>query len=77
MLESVRSSCSAVWLRLRQLGPDCRGQGTVEYVGIVLVIGLIISGVIGASDKLGGGQIPQTVMKKLKGAIETVQRPTQ
>jgi hypothetical protein len=72
VLSSVSRSCSVVWQRLRQLGPNCRGQGTVEYVGLLLVVGLIIGGVIGASHKLGGGDIPKTIMTKLKSAVEGV-----
>jgi Flp pilus assembly pilin Flp len=51
---------------------DERGQGTVEYVGLIL----LIAGVIGAVVKFGGGvdggDIGGTIVDKLKTAIEGV-----
>jgi len=49
-----------------------RGQGTVEYVGLILLLGAILAGVVSAGAKLGDTSIASTVAKKLKGAIEGV-----
>jgi hypothetical protein len=46
-----------------------RGQGTVEYVGLVLLIAAILAGVIAIGDTLKGGGIAETVVKKLKDTI--------
>jgi hypothetical protein len=50
-----------------------RGQGTVEYVGLVLLIAAILAGVIAIGDTLKGGGIAETVVKKLKETIDGLQ----
>jgi hypothetical protein len=47
-----------------------RGQGTVEYVGLVLLIAALLAGVIAIGDGLHGGGIAETVVKKLKATID-------
>ena len=50
-----------------------RGQGTVEYVGLILLLGVILTGVVAAADQFqGDGDIPRTVVNKLKSAIDGV-----
>ena len=49
-----------------------RGQGTVEYVGLVLLVAVILAGVVKASGGLKDSTIAEAVIKKLKGAIESV-----
>jgi H+/gluconate symporter-like permease len=50
-----------------------RGQGTVEYVGLILLLGVILAGVVTAAGTFDeGDSIPKTVMNKLKEAIEDV-----
>jgi Flp pilus assembly pilin Flp len=49
---------------------DDRGQGTVEYVGLILLIAAVIAGVVAVGSTLKGGGIAQTVVEKLKAAIE-------
>ena len=57
-----------IWLGLR-----CRsGQGTVEYVALILLIAGVLAGVIVAGRSLKGGGIAQTVVGKLKEAIDGV-----
>jgi hypothetical protein len=46
------------------------GQGTVEYVGLVLLIAALLAGVIAVGDTLKGGGIAETVVKKLKDTID-------
>ena len=50
-----------------------RGQGTVEYVGLVLLIAAILAGVVAIGDTLKGGGIAETVVKKLKDTIDGLQ----
>ena len=50
-----------------------RGQGTVEYVGLVLLIAAILAGVVAIGDTLKGGGIAETVVKKLKDTINGLQ----
>jgi hypothetical protein len=50
-----------------------RGQGTVEYVGLILLVGILLAGVVTASrgfdDK---NSIAGAVMNRLKDAIDSV-----
>lgn len=56
------------WRRLRAAD----GQGTVEYVALILLIAGVLAGVIVAGRSLRGGGIAQTVVGKLKEAIDGV-----
>jgi hypothetical protein len=49
-----------------------RGQGTVEYVGLVLLLAVILAGVVKASASVGDDKIARTVVEKLKTAITNV-----
>ena len=51
-----------------------RGQGTVEYVGLILLVAVVLAGVVAAtrSSSLGTGQIGATILKKLKSALDSV-----
>jgi hypothetical protein len=51
-----------------------RGQGTVEYVGLVLLVAVLIAGVVKASGSFSDTGIAEAVVKKLKGAIDGVGR---
>jgi H+/gluconate symporter-like permease len=49
-----------------------RGQGTVEYVGLILLLGVILAGVVKASHGFSDTAIATTVVEKLKSAIDSV-----
>jgi hypothetical protein len=50
-----------------------RGQGTVEYVGLILLLGVVLAGVVTAAGQFDeGNAIVGTVVKKLKDAIVSV-----
>ena len=51
---------------------DVRGQGTVEYVGLILLVAVILAGIVKASGGFKDTSIATAVIKKLKGAIESV-----
>ena len=53
-------------------GARGRGQGTVEYVGLILLVAVILAGVVKASGGLKDSTIAEAVIKKLKGAIDSV-----
>jgi len=57
---------------LMRLGGEARAQGTVEYVGLVLLVAVILAGVVKASGGLKDSTIAEAVIKKLKGAIDSV-----
>jgi hypothetical protein len=49
-----------------------RGQGTVEYVGLILLLAGLLAGVIAAGSKLADAGVASTVANKLKSTIEHV-----
>ena len=49
-----------------------RGQGTVEYVGLVLLMAVLIAGVVKASGSFSDTGIAEAVVKRLKAAIDGV-----
>ena len=49
-----------------------RGQGTVEYVGLVLLMAVLIAGVVKASSSYSDTGIAEAVVKRLKAAIDGV-----
>ena len=49
-----------------------RGQGTVEYVGLILLMAVLIAGVVKASGGFSDTGIAEAVVKRLKAAIEGV-----
>ena len=49
-----------------------RGQGTVEYVGLILLLGVILAGVVSATRGFNDEAIARTVVTKLKAAINSV-----
>ena len=49
-----------------------RGQGPVEYVGLVLLVAVLIAGVVKASGGFSDTGIAEAVVEKLKEAIDGV-----
>lgn len=61
--------------RFGRLLLDRRGQGTVEYVGLILLVALIMAGMVLGLKKVntGGGDAMGTlVVEKIKDAIKQV-----
>jgi Flp pilus assembly pilin Flp len=48
-----------------------RGQGTVEYVALAMLIAAVMVGVVAVAGTLKGGGIAQAVVEKVKSAIGT------
>jgi hypothetical protein len=57
------------------LRDDVRGQGTVEYVGLILLIAAVITAVVAVGGGMKGGKIAETIVNKLKDAIDGVHGP--
>ena len=50
-----------------------RGQGTVEYVGLILLIAVVLAGVVKAADGFSDDKgIATTIVTELKKAIGSV-----
>ena len=58
--------------RSRRRLADSAGQGTVEYVALILLVAGVLAGVIAAAGGLKGGGIAQAVVGKMKTAVEQV-----
>jgi hypothetical protein len=49
------------------------GQGTVEYVGLILLLAVVLAGVVKAADGFSDDKgIAKTIIDKLKDAITSV-----
>ena len=55
-----------------RLWREQEGQGTVEYVGLMLLLATLLTGVVAAAGGLKGGGIAQEVVKTLKSTISDV-----
>jgi Flp pilus assembly pilin Flp len=49
-----------------------RGQGTVEYVGIVLAVAALLVAIAAAIDNKVGGPIATALVQRLQEAVKTV-----
>jgi hypothetical protein len=49
-----------------------RGQGTVEYVGLILLIAVVLAGVVKASSGFSDDGVAKAVVGKLEEAIADV-----
>ncbi|MGZ4268917.1 MAG: hypothetical protein ACXVFN_05650 [Solirubrobacteraceae bacterium] len=58
------------WLR-RRLAAQC-GQGTVEYVALVLLVAGLMAGMVLAGKDLKGNGIAKTVADRIKETIGSV-----
>jgi Flp pilus assembly pilin Flp len=63
---------AAVAIHLNALARGERGQGTVEYVGLILLIAVLVAGVVQASHGFKDTGIAEAVVNKIKGAIDGV-----
>ncbi len=75
-MHKLAAYCQA---RLVQIGgclADRRGQGTVEYVGLILLVSLLMVGMVIAMRNFNGSQgteIAEVIIAKIKEAVERVE----
>ena len=74
---SPEPSSSSTMLSRRLLGPPARsGQGTVEYVGLILLVALLMVGMVAAMKGFQGKQgleLAQTIVDKIREAVGRVE----
>lgn len=70
-MHSIRTRARDVAARLR-----CdAGQGTVEYVGLILLVALLMVGMVAALKGFQGAQgleLAETIVDKIRGAVNKV-----
>jgi hypothetical protein len=73
----VKAHLAAVNLddRLRRGFAAQRGQGTVEYVGLILLVSLLMIGMVAAMKGFNGTQgteIAEVIVAKIKSAVNAI-----
>ena len=68
-----RAHAELVFARHRLTGE--RGQGTVEYVALIILMALLLAAVVSAVKAKGDAGIATTIVDKLKAAIDGVGDP--
>lgn len=60
---------------IRALAGEERGQGTVEYVGLILLVSLLMVGMVAAMKGFNGKQgteLADVIVNKIKEAVDKV-----
>jgi Flp pilus assembly pilin Flp len=60
---------------IRALAEGERGQGTVEYVGLILLVSLLMVGMVAAMKGFNGKQgteLATVIVEKIKSAVDKV-----
>ena len=72
----ARTQLAAYEASRRVLSPSAqRGQGTVEYVGLILLVALLMVGMVAAMKGFQGKQgleLAQTIVDKIRDAVGQV-----
>lgn len=68
----IMGRAHAVGLRARARLRDARGQGTVEYVALILLVAGLFATVVVAAGGVKGNGIANAITDKIKSTIEGV-----
>jgi len=71
----VHAVVAARVLAIRALATGERGQGTVEYVGLILLVSLLMVGMVAAMKGFNGKQgteLADVIVNKIKEAVDRV-----
>jgi hypothetical protein len=64
------------WLHMRVVAvwDGERGQGTVEYVALILLVAALLAGVVAATKgtKFGTGGIAETIVDQIRSALKNL-----
>jgi Flp pilus assembly pilin Flp len=76
LMGRVHAEAAWMWGRITRLARANDGQGTVEYVALILLVAVVLAGVVAATKKtnLGSGDIGKAIMDKIKDAIDGVSK---
>lgn len=58
-------------VRLARALADTRGQGTVEYVALILLVAALLAGVVAATKgtKFGTGGVAEAIVRQVRSAL--------
>jgi hypothetical protein len=61
-------------LQVTKAWSDARGQGTVEYVALILLVAALLAGVVAATKgtKFGTGGIAETIVGQIRSALTKI-----
>jgi hypothetical protein len=72
----VRAHVACFGVSRRLLGqPGASGQGTVEYVGLILLVALLMVGMVAAMKGFNGEQgteLAELIVTKIKSAVNAI-----
>jgi hypothetical protein len=74
LVARAQAAACTVWRRLAMLTGE-RGQGTVEYVGLILLVALLMVGMVAAMRGFQGAQgleLAETIVDKIRSAVNKV-----
>lgn len=63
-----------VWMRISTLRSE-RGQGTVEYVGLILLVSLVMVGVVASLKGFTGSsgmELADVIVKKIRQGVDSI-----
>ena len=66
---------TTVAAKIRARARDQRGQGTVEYVGLILLVSLLMVGMVAAMKGFNGEsgtEIAEVIVAKIKAAVNAI-----
>lgn len=75
LLISTWSRASMALRRLAARAADERGQGTVEYVGLILLVSMLMVGMVAAMkgfNGTSGTEIAEVIISKIKQAVNAI-----
>jgi len=76
LMGRVHAEAAWLWRRLTALAAGERGQGTVEYVALILLVALVMAGVVAAMKGFKtdqGKDLGDAILAKIKDAVSKVE----
>ena len=71
----MHSAITRIRIALGAIARSERGQGTVEYVGLILLVSLLMVGMVAAMKGFQGQQgleIAEVIVAKIKSAVNAI-----
>lgn len=70
----IYRTMGALHARLAVVGPHERGQGTVEYVALILLVAALLAGIVVATKgtRFGTGRIAETIVNQILSALRAL-----